>query len=247
MQTARPYVLTIAGFDPCSGAGLTADIKAFEQSGVYGLAVCTGLTVQTESEFHSVSWRKIEDVKHELDILLKKYPVKAVKFGIVPSFSFLNELVTRIHNLEPSVKIVVDPVWRTSTGFELNPEKMSASLLQRITLLTPNLDEMKFMANGMEISEAINDIVQHTNLLLKGGHAMEKIGTDFLYQGKEIIELSPAVAEVFSKHGSGCVLSAVITAELAKGSSLEIACVKGKKYTERFLQTNKSRLGYHAA
>ena len=79
MQQLKPFVLTVAGFDPCSGAGLSADLKTFEQIGVYGLAVCTGLTLQTESKFYSVEWRKLEDVSHEIMILFDNYNVKSVK------------------------------------------------------------------------------------------------------------------------------------------------------------------------
>lgn len=68
MQAERPFVLTIAGFDPSCGAGLTADIKTFEQLKVYGLAICTGLTLQTEDEFRSVNWRSLEEVKTELEL-----------------------------------------------------------------------------------------------------------------------------------------------------------------------------------
>ena len=62
MSGYRPFVLSIAGFDPSAGAGVLADVKTFEQHGVYGLAICTGLTLQTENEFHSVEWRKLKDV-----------------------------------------------------------------------------------------------------------------------------------------------------------------------------------------
>jgi hydroxymethylpyrimidine/phosphomethylpyrimidine kinase len=247
MQAERPYVLTIAGFDPSSGAGLTADIKAFEQSKVYGLAVCTGLTLQTEDKFHSVTWRELNDVKKEVDVLLRKYPVKAVKFGIVPSFNFLLELVSDIKEHQSSIQIVVDPVWRTSTGFELNRQNVSASSFKDITLLTPNVPELEFLAGRTKASDFLNQLSSFTNILLKGGHATEKIGTDILYTAHSQTEFEPSEKAVHSKHGSGCVLSAVVTAELAKGKILEDACREAKKYIEKFLKTNKSLLGYHAA
>lgn len=247
MQTERPYVLTIAGLDPSSGAGLTADIKAFEQSKVYGLAVCTGLTLQTESEFHSVSWRDLREVKKEMQVLLEKYPVKAVKFGIVPSFDFLLELVSSIKILNPSIQIVVDPVWRTSTGFELNKQNISPASFKNITLLTPNVPELEFLAGGINTNDFLKQLLPYTNVLLKGGHAAEKVGTDILYTADSQTEFKSSMTEVHAKHGSGCVLSAVITAALAKGKTLEEACGEGKKYIEKFLSTNKNLLGYHAA
>jgi len=134
MQTERPYVLTIAGLDPGSGAGLTADIKTFEQLKVYGLAVCTGLTLQTEDEFISVSWRKIDDVKKEVDLLLFKYPVKVVKFGIVPSFDFLDQLVTFIKNFNEDIQIIVDPIWQSSTKLFLKKLRLSLPMFLNLNL-----------------------------------------------------------------------------------------------------------------
>ena len=82
MQPLRNYALTIAGFDPSNGAGLTADIKTFEQHKIYGLSVCTAITLQTEDHFYEIRWEKIEDVIKSLKILLEKYPVSVVKTGI---------------------------------------------------------------------------------------------------------------------------------------------------------------------
>ncbi len=256
MQTERPYVLTIAGLDPCSGAGLTADIKTFEQLKVYGLAVCTGLTLQTEDEFLRVTWREIEEVKNEIELLLKKYPVKAIKFGIVPSFEFLHDLITEIKNKFPEIKIVIDPIWKSSTGFVLNESGiiLNETFLNKITLITPNVPELEFMSNGKDTSEFIRNFVQHSNLLVKGGHNKENVGVDILHQknSTEILAPSPSEkagheAELYTKHGSGCVLSAAITANLALGQSLKESCSLAKIYIENFLSSNNSLLGYHHA
>jgi len=250
MQTERPYVLTIAGLDPCSGAGLTADIKTFEQLKVYGLAVCTGLTLQTEDEFISVTWRNIDEVKKEIDLLLFKYPVKAVKFGIVPSFDFLNRLVTFIKNFNPEIQIIIDPIWQSSTGVVFNPDSviLDKNFLQKITLLTPNIPELKFMSKRKKPEEFINELVQYTTVLVKGGHKKEDVGIDTLYEKETSTDLvSFMEEEVYPKHGSGCVLSAAITAHLALGKDLKGACFSAKNYIEKFLRSNKSLLGFHAA
>jgi hydroxymethylpyrimidine/phosphomethylpyrimidine kinase len=247
MQTERPYVLTIAGLDPSSGAGLTADIKTFEQLKVYGLAVCTGLTLQTEKDFFSVSWRSLMDVKNEVELLLQKYPVRAVKFGIVPSFRFLHELVDTIKQINPEIKIVVDPVWRASSGFELNKEIPVVNSFRHIELLTPNIPELEFISGEKNKEDFLREIIQYTNVLLKGGHSNKKTGTDILYTNRGTKEITPSQKTVFAKHGSGCVLSAAITAGIASGKSLEESCISGKKYIENFLSTNKSLMGFHAA
>lgn len=248
MQTERPYVLTIAGFDPCSGAGLTADIKTFEQLKVYGLAVCTGYTVQTEDQFISVEWRKMEDIKNEIEVLLQKYPVKAVKFGIIPSFDFLKQMIVVLKKYNSEMKIVVDPVWRSSSGFLLNESEwiMDKPLLENITLLTPNVPELEFIRNGKSQEQFIKDFTANSNLLLKGGHSEEKPGTDILFRKNGQTEIKGSEKKLPPKHGSGCVLSAAITAHLAVGKPLEDACKSGKQYVEKFLESNTSLLGFHA-
>jgi hydroxymethylpyrimidine/phosphomethylpyrimidine kinase len=248
VQTERPYTLSIAGFDPCSGAGVTADIKTFEQLKVYGLGICSALTLQTEDEFISVEWRKVEEVKKETELLLKKYPVKAVKFGIVPSFGFMEELVDAIKALDPGMKIVVDPVWKTSAGSVLNEHPtLQEDFLRKIDLFTPNMPELEWMSRGKDMHGFIDEITLHTSLLVKGGHKTDNAGVDTLYTKDAATDITSFETTVFPKHGSGCVLSAAITAHLALGFGLHESCVKAKEYIEKFLGSNKSLLGFHAA
>jgi hydroxymethylpyrimidine/phosphomethylpyrimidine kinase len=247
MQKERPYVLTVAGFDPCCGAGLTADIKTFEQLKVYGLAVCTSLTLQTEDNFISASWREVEDVRKEIEVLLKQYPVKAIKFGIVPSFEYIKTLVASIKNLRPDVQIVVDPVWKASSGFNLNnnPFVLDKDFLEQITLFTPNLPELQWMSSGNSTSAFISELISHTNILVKGGHRETDPGIDTLYTKNGSLDLVSFELDTYAKHGSGCVLSAAITAYLAHNNDLTQACISAKSYIDKFLNSSKSLLGYH--
>lgn len=251
MHRQRPYVLTIAGFDPTNGAGLTADIKTFEQNRVYGLAVCTGITLQTDQRFFSVDWRPADEIKKEISVLLERFPVTVAKFGIVPSLDFLTECIAHLKKISPSIQIVVDPVWKSGTGFEFaafNDLQQLEHMLKDITLLTPNRDELKEMAGENNPLSFAKVLAGYTNILVKGGHADgEERGTDLFYDGKQIREITPDVRDVFPKHGSGCVLSAAIAAHLALENNVYEACVKAKRYTETFLSSNETLLGYHAA
>jgi hydroxymethylpyrimidine/phosphomethylpyrimidine kinase len=250
MQTERPYTLTIAGLDPSSGAGLTADIKTFEQLKVYGLAICTGVTLQTEDKFYSVEWRKLPDLEKELDTLLKSYPVKAVKFGIVPSLDWLVSLTARIRAHSKDIFIVVDPVWKSSTGFEFadfgNDKKLKA-IFKNISLITPNSDELKLIADTQNPQEAARSIAGHVDVLVKGGHSERNKGTDWYHDFDRGHELPSGIEHAWSKHGSGCVLSAAITAYMAKGMNTLEACKAAKKYIEKYLNSNQSLLGFHAS
>ncbi|MCE3226777.1 MAG: phosphomethylpyrimidine kinase [Bacteroidetes bacterium] len=250
MQTDRPYTLTIAGFDPCSGAGLTADIKTFEQLKVYGLAICTGWTLQTEDKFYSVEWRRLEEVEKELDVMLQTYPIKAVKFGIVPSLDWLIVLTRKIKSHSEKIPIVVDPVWKSSTGFEFadikNEEKLR-TIFKNIDLLTPNTEEVILIADLKDPHEAATKIASQVAVLLKGGHNNKDKGTDWFYNFDRKQEIRPGKTNVWPKHGSGCVLSAAITASMAKGKNGFDACRDAKIYIEKYLNSNRSLLGFHAS
>ncbi len=117
MPEERKFVMSIAGFDPSGGAGLLADMKTFEQHKVYGLSVNTANTIQTARSFHSIQWMTLEEVISTADTLLEAFPVQVVKTGIMPSFDFLNEVITFVKSRNPDIKIVVDPVLSASTGF----------------------------------------------------------------------------------------------------------------------------------
>jgi hydroxymethylpyrimidine/phosphomethylpyrimidine kinase len=97
--------MSIAGFDPSGGAGVLADIKTFEQLKVQGLAVCTAMTLQTESEFYTLQWQPIDEILSATDVLMKKYKVEAVKIGVVKDAKFLAQIVEKLKSINPEVKL----------------------------------------------------------------------------------------------------------------------------------------------
>ena len=96
MSKKVPFVLSIAGFDPSAGAGVLADVKTFEQHRVYGFAINTGNTIQTENKFFEMQWTDLAFVLKSLEKLFNNYTIKAVKIGIVPSLEYLKEIVFKI-------------------------------------------------------------------------------------------------------------------------------------------------------
>jgi len=248
MQQERKYVMSIAGFDPSGGAGLLADIKTVEQHKVYGLSVSTATTLQTENKFYSVEWEKIEAVLKSVDVLLDSYPVQIIKIGVVPSFEYLSQLVSHIKNKNAEIKIVVDPIIKSSTGFDFQKtidKKYLITVLKNVYLITPNMQEAMILTNTSDSKEAAKQLSEHCSVLLKGGHNEKEAGVDYLYMNGGCIELKPSINNLSAKHGSGCVLSAAIVANLALGEDLKTACQKAKKYVEQFLGSNSSLLGFH--
>ena len=249
MEANRPIVLSIAGFDPCGGAGILADIKTFEQLKVYGLAVTTAQTLQTENHFISIKWEDEKNILTALEILMNQYDVAAVKIGIVENISRLKNIVLFIHQKKAATKIIVDTVIKSSSGFnfwnEQINEQVLLEILSKVFLITPNYNEVLQLMPFANAKEAARKIAAHCNVLLKGGHNEEEKGVDYLFAKNSIVQFLPHNAHVSAKHGSGCVLSAAITANLALGFDLQIACTIAKKYIEQFLSTNKTLLGYH--
>lgn len=240
--------MSIAGFDPSGGAGLIADMKTFEQHKVYGLSVNTANTIQTDRTLRAIQWVSLEEVLATIDTLLEAYPVHVVKTGIVPSFSFLNEVVSFVKSRNPEIKIVVDPVIKSSSGFDFQTSVSSQELqdvLEKIYLLTPNISEAQLLAQEEDPDRAARKLSASCHVLLKGGHRKNYPGLDHLYFHQQCMPLEPAQSTLIAKHGSGCVLSAAIVANLALEENLLTACTKAKLYIEKFLSSNNSSLGYH--
>ncbi|MEJ5052206.1 hydroxymethylpyrimidine/phosphomethylpyrimidine kinase [Chryseobacterium culicis] len=242
----RPYVISIAGFDPSGGAGLLSDSKTFEQLKVMGLGVCTALTLQTASQCLSLEWRPVKEITEAIQVLMENYPVSAVKIGIVKDAEFLSKIVETIQKSNPEVKIVWDPVLKSTsefTFFDLKTLPQLKNTVNKLSLITPNYNEY----NVLKENNLLPDTHQ-CSLLIKGGHREDHLGTDVLVENEKETLLLPGEENTayFPKHGSGCVLSSAIAAELAKGENKETACRNGKSYIEKFLKSNPSLLGTHS-
>lgn len=249
MSTNRPFVLTIAGFDPSAGAGVLADVKTFEQHRVYGFAINTGNTIQTEDVFYKMQWTDLQFVLDSIQLLFKNYPIKSVKIGIVPSLDYLKSIVLEIKKYSPKTKIVWDTVLKSTTEFKfitIENQSTLIAILEQIDLITPNYKEiLKLFPQKISAEDIAEELSKHCSVLLKGGHNPEAIGTDYLYTKNERITLNPKTTTIVEKHGSGCVLSSAITANLALNHDLVISCQKAKIYIENYLNSNNTLLGYH--
>lgn len=249
MSENRPNVLTIAGFDPSAGAGILADVKTFEQHRVYGFAINTGNTIQTENDFFEIQWTDLPFVLKSIEKLFDNYKIKAVKIGIVASLEYLAAIILTIKKLSPNTKIVWDSVLKSSTDFDfLNIENKAVlvDILAKIDLITPNYNEiLQLTSKGINAETTAILLSKHCPILLKGGHNPDEIGVDYLYTEDEIHQLLPKTNDCYEKHGSGCVLSSAIAANLALEQNLKTACEKAKKYTENYLSSNSTKLGFH--
>ena len=143
-----------------------------------------------------------------------------------------------------------DPVLKASAGYEFH-RKADRNVLQALcaemALITPNKPEMLRLWPGEEAADIAAQVVSSfCPVLLKGGHDEGAQAVDVLFaQGKWHSFTAPRLPHG-EKHGSGCVLSAAVLANLAKGKNLVDACRTAKDYTTAFLASNETLLGYHS-
>lgn len=245
----KPYILTIAGFDPSSGAGITSDIKTFEAHNLYGLSVCTSVTVQNDISLKNCVWIEEDIIVNQIETLFERFTISVVKIGIIKSWKTLSVVVNKLLELNSDIKIVLDPILKASSGFDFHTTSdlnILSNVLANCFFITPNYNEIKDLFPNKNIEQTIEFISEKTNIYLKGGHRNDIKGLDEIYHSGIIqINIQPGVDKIYEKHGSGCVLSSALASNLAKEFDLEDACRNAKMYTEQFLSSNKSLLGYH--
>ena len=245
----QKYILTIAGHDPSGGAGLTPDIKTFDAFDLYGLSVCTAVTVQNDVNFTDCIWIDIPVILSQIEILFERFEIEVVKIGIVKSWRAMLDILTLLHRLNNKVKIVLDPIFKASAGFDFHSQESQElldSIWKQCYIITPNFDEIQSLYPELDIEDTIEHISSLTNIYLKGGHRADKKGWDELYHSNIVMmNIPPNAKRTKEKHGSGCVLSSSLASNLTLGIPLEDAAKNAKYYTEEFLNSNDTLLGTH--
>src|SRR5246500_5256844 len=208
---APPILLTIAGFDPCCGAGTVADLKTFAAYGCYGIASITSMTVQNTQGVESVHNTPSAELRGQLEVLTKDCDITAVKIGMLGNRG--NAVVVgEFLDAHKFAHIVHDPVMKSSSGAELldagGINYVSAELLKRSNVITPNIAEAEVLT-GLTIKDvadmeaAARKLVEMgaQAVVVKGGH-MEKV-IDVLFDGKEMHHLGGDRVKVENTHGTG--------------------------------------------
>jgi len=249
MKSTRPYTLSIAGFDPSAGAGLLADAKTFEANAVYGMGVVSALTYQNDIAFEKIEWTAPEKIYRQLCVLQARFPLRFVKIGLVENFTVLQQITGWIVAHAPDALIVWDPVLKASAGFSFH-DKINPALfdevLRQVACLTPNKPEAQQLFGADNLHEKLLQQSRGTAIYLKGGHDTDVAEvTDILYYRQRSYSFSNPRLSKGEKHGSGCVLSSALTAQLALGHDMPTAARLANAYTHQFLASNDSLLGYH--
>jgi hydroxymethylpyrimidine/phosphomethylpyrimidine kinase len=243
---SRNNVLSIAGLDPSGGAGLLADIKTFNHFGVNGFGVTTCTTFQNEDHMYGVEWFPVDTVSDRLKPLYSRYVIPAVKIGLVRNLAMLNEILKFLNKWNPDSFIVWDPVLATSSGFKFHVDfdvMELKSALSKVSCVTPNLDEYKQMLIWLR-DENIQTFPAEA-LVLKGGHSNEPQVEDKLFIKGEVVDHISHPRKNKTLHGSGCIFSSSIAANIASGKSLESSFREANKYVYELMQGSNTRLAAH--
>jgi hydroxymethylpyrimidine/phosphomethylpyrimidine kinase len=240
--------LTIAGSDPSGGAGIQADLKTFSALGVYGASVLTALTAQNTRGVVGIFGVPTSFVAAQIEAVTSDLDVKAVKTGMLANAAIVETVAESLARL-PGVPFVCDPVMVATSGdLLLEPAAIGAyreQLIPRATLITPNLPEAARLLGGAEAAGFDEMAAQAKALLslgckavlIKGGHGTGKTAVDILASGAGVKRLEAPRVDTPHTHGTGCTLSAAITALLAEGVGLEHAVERGKTFVWRALKS----------
>jgi hydroxymethylpyrimidine/phosphomethylpyrimidine kinase len=240
MNHAPPVALTIAGSDCSSGAGIQADLKTFQHFHVHGLTAVTCVVSETANIVREVHAVPVAIVADQVSLLLDSFPVAALKTGMLFSAAHVRA-VADILARHPGLALVVDPVMVASTGDPLlEPDAILAYrelLFPLARVITPNLPEAEVLLGEKIPDEAALEAaalrlanMYGTAVLLKGGHLATDDCLDVLADDKDLHRFRDERIPVAGSHGTGCTLSAAITAALACGELLPQAVRNGKKF-----------------
>lgn len=239
-----PVVLTVAGFDPTSGAGITADIKTIAAHGCYGVSAITALTVQSTSGVREVRPTDPSLLTAMLEELAADVEIAAVHIGMMATAPLVGGLAAFLERFRPP-NIVLDPILRSSSGKDLldasGRQLLKEKLLPLCTVVTPNIDEAADLT-GMSVGN-LDQMRSAAAALHNLGSSAVVITGGHLEQAIDLLSFTTARGveqEVFksprqksnSTHGTGCAFATAVACHLALGRGLPEAVLLAKAYVQ---------------
>jgi hydroxymethylpyrimidine/phosphomethylpyrimidine kinase len=257
----RPIALTIAGFDPSSGAGVTADLKSFSAFGIYGVACISAMTVQSTLGVRSVEPLSAILVRQTLQCLADDVGLSGIKIGMLGSSAVASEVASFLRAQSGSIardRIVLDPVLRSSSGASLldldGVRVLREALLPQVGWITPNTDELAILT-GADLtvpgqlrqeqipaaSARLQEIAAHQgngslNVLVTGGH-LDRPDDFLLTAAGEQNWLPGEKVLTNATHGTGCAFSSALLCGLISGLGSVEAAAGAKAYVTEALRS----------
>ncbi len=236
----KPQVLTIAGSDSGGGAGIQADLKTFQELGVFGTSVLTAITAQNTLGVHGIEAISTEMITRQIDAVADDFSITACKTGMLVDAERI-EAVAKALERYRFEHVVVDPVMVAKGGASLLQvsavEALRTKLLPQATIVTPNIPEAEVLA-GMEIRTEADrmkaaQVIRAIGVdivIIKGGHSNDVEAVDLIVTESEAFRVKAPRIQTKDTHGTGCTFSAALTAELAYGKTLRQAVVDAKRF-----------------
>jgi hydroxymethylpyrimidine/phosphomethylpyrimidine kinase len=240
-------VMSVAGFDPSAGAGILADIKTISAFGCYGVAAITSLTLQNTRAVLGAHHQAKAIVREQMKLLFDDFNVAAIKTGMLAAQGTIEEVAECISS-EGIRHVVVDPVMRSTSGYELVDEDGIQALIKCLfpiaSLVTPNVIEAEHLT-GVHIkdeqameqaAQAIFDMGARA-VLVTGGDLGGELATDVLFDEDGPMVISAKRIQSKHTHGTGCALASAIACLLARGFALRDALPIAKRYVTEAIRT----------
>ncbi len=247
MQT----VLAVGGFDPSSGAGVTADLMVFAAHGLYGLSCITGLTVQSTAGVASIHPVEAELVAATLEYLEADLPPAGIKIGMLTTKWAVTAVAGYLSNLrdrDRHVPVVLDPVLSSTSGRELLDERgveaMREELLPLVDWVTPNVTELGLLAARKKLgredlfdaARVLQQRCPNLNVVATGGH-LDRPDDLLVTSAGEAIWMNGKKVESRSTHGTGCAFASALLSRLVLGDRKEEAVRGAKAYVAEAIRT----------
>lgn len=238
--------LTIAGSDSGGGAGIQADLKTFQELEAYGMSALTTVTAQNTFGVQGVYDVPVSGVVDQLNSIGNDLTPDAVKTGMLFSKEIIEAVAERVSHYNWS-NLVVDPVMIAKGGAKLLQDDavqaIKENLLPLAKVVTPNIPEAEVLANlninTIEDRKKAARIIHSSGpefVLIKGGHDTEETVRDFLFDGDRFISFDSNRYPTKNTHGTGCTFSAAITAQLAKGASVNDSIEIAKAFIQEAIE-----------
>lgn len=245
----KPAVLSIAGFDPTSGAGILADAMAIRTMGCHPLTVLTSVAAQGSTGVREVHTLPALLIRRELELIFEEFQPAAIKIGMLYSAEATEIVAEFLEKL--SLPVVLDPVMQASSGGQLITSSalplLENRLIPHCQVITPNLDEAKHflgwsIRNVEDAKKGAKELSQRWGraVLIKGGHMLD-VPTDILV-ADDVCESfkHTRLAEGVNVRGTGCALSTAIAAGLGLGRPLREAVYEGISFVRAAIHDSYS-------
>ena len=236
----KKSVLTIAGSDSSGGAGIQADIKAMSANGVFAMSVITSITAQNSTGVSAIHDLPTAIIEAQFNAVFSDFSIAAVKTGMLSTVDIVKTVSRKLTQYEAK-PLVVDPVMIAKSGHALLKEDAMAVLKTQLIplafLVTPNIHEAEVLSDmkiqtlseARQAAKAIHAL-GCDHVLIKGGHLLERPGTDLLYDGRFFRMYHGEFIDTPHTHGTGCTYASAISANLARGNLLPDAIEGAKSY-----------------